>query len=195
MIAVAAAAALSACTPAAQDSDLPPGVDVTPSQAAAPSTEAPADGHGEATGDAHAEECTAKDFKVEGGSGEKPRITVPKDCSAPSELLTLDLEEGSGRAVKAGDDVEVNYHLVGFSDGEQKDSSWDRGQTFTVENVGQAQVIEGWNEGLIGLKEGGRRLLVVPPDKAYGEQGTQGIKPNETLVFVIGAVKVGGSAQ
>lgn len=191
MIAVAAAAVLSACSPAEFDSDLPPGVDPTPSQAA-PTAESTDHGHGD---EAHAGECTAKDFKIEGGTGQKPRITVPKDCAAPSELLTVDLDEGSGRAVKAGDNVEVNYHLVAFSDGEQKDSSWDRGQTFTVENVGQAQVIDGWNEGLIGLKEGGRRLLVVPPDKGYGEQGTQGIEPNETLIFVIGAVKVGNSAQ
>ncbi len=106
--------------------------------------------------------------------------------------MSLDLEEGSGAAVAEGDNVEVNYVLVGFSDGEQKDASWDRGQTFTVENVGNAQVIDGWNEGLIGMKEGGRRLLVIPPDKGYGEAGSPpDIGPNETLVFVIDSVNVG----
>ncbi len=198
MIAVAAAAVLSACSPAEYDSPLPPGTEVTPSAPAAPAEGAADDGHGQgADGDEpHGDECTAEDFTVEGASGEKPEITVPKDCTPPSELVSLDLEEGSGAAVAEGDNVEVNYVLVGFSDGEQIQSSWEDGQTFTVENVGNAQVIDGWNEGLIGMKEGGRRLLVIPPDKGYGGAGSPpDIGPNETLVFVIDSVNVGNATS
>jgi peptidylprolyl isomerase len=133
-------------------------------------------------------ECTAADFAVEGAFGEKPKITIPK-CTPSSELVSEDLAPGTGPEVVAGSTATVNYQLVTFSDGVEKDGSFDRGQTFDVESVGQAPVIDGWNEGLIGMKEGGRRLLVIPPDKGYG-QGGQGIKPNETLVFVVDAVKV-----
>ncbi|WP_199444169.1 FKBP-type peptidyl-prolyl cis-trans isomerase [Umezawaea beigongshangensis] len=132
--------------------------------------------------------CTAADFAVEGAFGEKPKITVPK-CAPSSELVSEDLTPGTGAEVVAGSTATVNYQLVTFSDGVEKDGSFDRGQTFDVENVGQAGVIDGWNEGLVGMKEGGRRLLVVPPQKGYGKGGN-GIKPNETLVFVIDAVKV-----
>ncbi|HEV7908304.1 MAG TPA: FKBP-type peptidyl-prolyl cis-trans isomerase [Pseudonocardiaceae bacterium] len=134
--------------------------------------------------------CKAADFKVTGAFGEKPTITIP-DCRPTNELITSDLTPGTGAEVKPGSTATVNYQLVTFSDKVEKDSSFDRGQPFELKNVGQARVIDGWNEGLIGLKEGGRRLLVVPPDKGYG-QGGNGIKPNETLVFVIDAVKVTG---
>ena len=105
---------------------------------------------------------------------------------------TLDVSmrvQGTGAEVKAGTTATVNYQLTTFSDKKVLDSSFDRGQPFDVENVGQAPVIDGWNEGIVGLKEKGRRLLIVPPAKGYG-QGGQGIKPNETLVFVIDGVKV-----
>ena len=96
---------------------------------------------------------------------------------------------GDGPAAEAGGTVETNYHLVTWSDGEVLDSSFERGETFPLENLGQAPVIDGWNQGLIGIEEGARRLLVVPPDLGYG-QGGNGIKPDETLVFVIDAVSV-----
>jgi FKBP-type peptidyl-prolyl cis-trans isomerase len=142
------------------------------------------------TQSASAAPCKAADFKVSGAFGEKPTITIP-DCRPTNELITSDLTPGSGAEVKTGSTATVNYQLVTFSDKVEKDGSFDRGQTFDVENVGQAPVIKGWNEGVVGMKEGGRRLLVVPPDKGYG-QGGRGIKPNETLVFVIDAVKVTG---
>jgi len=134
-------------------------------------------------------ECTADDIKVEGAFGAKPNITVPDACSPPRTLLSKDLSPGTGPEVKAGSTMLTNYHLVTWSEKTVKDSSFERGEPFPLENVGQAQVIDGWNEGLIGIKEGGRRLLIVPPDKGYG-QGGRGIAPNETLVFVIDAVKV-----
>ena len=83
----------------------------------------------------------------------------------------------------------VNYVGVSWSTKKEFDASWGR-SPFPVENVGQAGVIAGWNEGLIGMKEGGRRQLIIPPDKAYGDTGQGDIKPGETLVFVVDAVKV-----
>ncbi|MGQ0838538.1 FKBP-type peptidyl-prolyl cis-trans isomerase [Actinokineospora sp.] len=163
-IAVAAAASLVACGDSEQ---------------AAPS------GGGGGT----AVECTAEDIKVSGGLDAKPQITMPTTCSAPKALLSKDLVAGSGPEVKAGSSMLTHYVLVTWSNKQEKDSSWKRGEPFPLDNVGQARVIDGWNEGLIGIKQGTRRLLVVPPEKGYGPGGN-GIAPNETLVFVIDAVEV-----
>ncbi|WP_338079739.1 FKBP-type peptidyl-prolyl cis-trans isomerase [Antrihabitans stalactiti] len=133
--------------------------------------------------------CTADAITVSGAANARPEITIPDNCAPPSELLIKDITPGTGTEVKAGDDATVQYDLVTWSDKAEKDASWNRGEPFTVENVGKARVIEGWNQGLIGLKEGGRRLLVVPASLGYGKGGN-GIKPNETLVFVIDAVAV-----
>jgi FKBP-type peptidyl-prolyl cis-trans isomerase len=119
----------------------------------------------------------------------KPTVSVP--AGPPLKTLqTKDLIVGTGPEVTAGSNVVVNYVGVSWSTKEEFDSSWGRAP-FTVENVGQAAVIPGWNEGLVGMKQGGRRQLVIPPDKAYGEAG-QGAKigPNETLVFVVDAIAV-----
>lgn len=132
--------------------------------------------------------CKADDFKVTGAFGAAPKVEIPA-CKPTGELVIKDLVVGTGAEVKAGATATVNYQLTTFSDKKVLDSSFQRGAPFDVEDVGQAQVIKGWNEGLVGLKEKGRRLLVVPPDKGYG-QGGQGIKANETLVFVIDGVKV-----
>lgn len=134
-------------------------------------------------------ECTADDIDVEGEFGATPSITLPDDCTPPATLLTKDLVAGSGPAAKAGDSVETNYHLVTWSNQLVLDSSFERGQTFVVEPLGQAQVIAGWNQGLVGIQEGTRRLLVIPPDLGYG-QGGNGIAPDETLVFVIDGVSI-----
>lgn len=132
--------------------------------------------------------CKADDFKVTGDFGAAPKVEIPA-CKPTDELIIKDLVQGTGAEVKAGTTATVNYQLTTFSDKKVLDSSFQRGTPFDVENVGQAAVIDGWNEGIIGLKEKGRRLLVVPPAKGYGKGG-QGIKPNETLVFVIDGVKV-----
>lgn len=134
-------------------------------------------------------ECAAADFTVTGEQGAAPDVTVPNDCAAPTELLIEDVEAGSGAKVTTGDTAEVHYHLVGFSGGGKLDSSWDRGESFPVENVGNAQVIDGWNKGLIGMQEGTRRLLVVPPKLGYGADPSHQLA-NETLVFVIDLITV-----
>ncbi|WP_436699534.1 FKBP-type peptidyl-prolyl cis-trans isomerase [Nocardioides sp. BYT-33-1] len=159
------------------------------SSAATTSDGATTDG---ATSDAPApsgEECAIDDITVEGAFGSTPTITVPDDCTPPVELLSKDLVTGSGPAAEAGDTVETNYHLVTWSNKQVLDSSFERGQTFPLEDLGNAPVIDGWNQGLIGIQEGTRRLLVIPPDLGYG-QGGQGVEPNETLVFVVDAVSV-----
>ncbi|NKY89242.1 FKBP-type peptidyl-prolyl cis-trans isomerase [Nocardia veterana] len=137
----------------------------------------------------HGRECTADDIGVTGGFGQAPTITIPDDCDPPKQLVTKDLVEGSGPAAATGQPVEMNYSLVTWSDKKKLDSSFDRGQTFPL-TLGTGEVIQGWDQGLIGIKQGGRRLLIIPPDLGYG-QGGQGVKPNETLVFVTDAVKVG----
>ena len=133
--------------------------------------------------------CTADDVTVGGAPGRMPTITGPDACAAPKQLLTKDLVVGTGPQVTPGVTMQAHYDLVTWSDKQELDSSWSRGEPFPLENIGHAQVIDGWNEGLIGMKQGGRRLLIVPPDKGYG-QGGNGIKPGETLVFVVDAVQV-----
>ncbi|KJK42543.1 hypothetical protein UK23_36675 [Lentzea aerocolonigenes] len=132
--------------------------------------------------------CKADDFKVTGDFGKAPKVEIPA-CKPTDELIIKDLVAGTGAEVKTGTTATVNYQLTTFSNKKVLDSSFERGEPFDVENVGQAPVIDGWNEGIVGLKEKGRRLLIVPPAKGYG-QGTNGIKANETLVFVIDGVKV-----
>ncbi|WP_116050693.1 FKBP-type peptidyl-prolyl cis-trans isomerase [Amycolatopsis palatopharyngis] len=186
IVVTAAAVALGACSPNNEEpSDLPPGTDPTPSQqASAPASTSPS------SSQAQGPACKAEDIEVSGGFGEDPEITIPDDCAPPKELISEDLVTGDGPEATEGSTVEVNYKLKSWSDGEVKDSSFERGETFPLENLGQARVIDGWNQGLIGITEGSRRLLVVPPDLGYGERGNQGIAPNETLVFVVDAVKV-----
>lgn len=132
--------------------------------------------------------CKVDDFKVTGEFGKAPTVEVPT-CKPGTELLIKDLVVGTGAEVKTGTTATVNYQLTTFSDKKVLDSSFKRGQPFDVENVGKAGVIDGWNEGIVGMKEKGRRLLIVPPEKGYGPGGN-GIQPNETLIFVIDGVKV-----
>ncbi|MBF6146950.1 MULTISPECIES: FKBP-type peptidyl-prolyl cis-trans isomerase [Nocardia] len=156
----------------------------------APGTQAPAATSAAAAPTAsHGRECTADDIGVTGGFGQAPTITIPDNCDPPKQLVTKDLVEGTGPAAASGQPVEMNYSLVTWSDKKKLDSSFDRGQTFPL-TLGTGEVIPGWDQGLIGIKQGGRRLLIIPPDLGYG-QGGQGVKPNETLVFVTDAVKVG----
>jgi peptidylprolyl isomerase len=139
-------------------------------------------------GDAAAGPC---DVKVSGAAGQKPTVTVPDNCDPPTELKIQDVKEGSGPAAKEGDSVEVNYSGVAWSTKAQFDSSWNPGRKpFSVSPLGQAQVITGWNKGLVGAKAGGRRLLVIPPAQGYGARGQGQIKPNETLVFVVDVVSI-----
>ena len=119
----------------------------------------------------------------------KPVIPKPTG-SPPRRLEKEDIVKGKGRAAKAGDVVTVNYVGVTFSTGDEFDASWDSGQPFDVP-LGAGQVIEGWDRGLVGIRKGGRRMLTIPPELAYGADGSPPtIGPNETLVFVIDAVSI-----
>jgi len=114
----------------------------------------------------------------------KPAVEVPKG-KPPKKLVIKDLREGTGPAAQAGQTVTVQYVGANFKDGKQFDASWDRGEPFSFP-LGGGQVIQGWDQGLQGMKVGGRRMLVIPPDLGYGPQGQPPvIKPNETLVFVV----------
>jgi peptidylprolyl isomerase len=126
------------------------------------------------------------------GSAEKtkPEVTVP-DGAPPKKLEVTDLEVGTGAEAKAGDAVTVQYVGVNYKDGSEFDASWDRGEPFTFQ-LGAGMVIQGWDEGVEGMKVGGRRELIIPPDLAYGPEGRPPtIGPNETLIFVIDLVEVG----
>lgn len=109
--------------------------------------------------------------------------TISSSSSA-SELKIETLTEGSGAPLVAGQNAVVNYRGT-LTDGTEFDSSYKRNQTFTVENVGNAQVIEGWNKGLIGMKKGEKRRLTIPPTLGYGSSGQGSIPGNATLIFEI----------
>jgi peptidylprolyl isomerase len=120
----------------------------------------------------------------------KPKVQVPKG-KPPKKLVVKDLIKGTGPAAKAGDPVTVNYIGVNYADGKPFDNSYDRGQPFPFQ-LGGGQVISGWDNGLVGMKVGGRRMLIIPPSQGYGAQGQPPvIKPNETLVFVVDLLSIG----
>jgi len=121
----------------------------------------------------------------------KPKI--PKQSgSAPTSLKVEDLIEGKGAAAKSGDKLGVRYVGVLYDNGKQFDASWDRGKAPFDFTLGQGQVIPGWDQGLVGMKVGGRRRLTIPPDLAYGAQGQPPTIPaNSTLVFDVDLTNVG----
>ena len=116
---------------------------------------------------------------------DKPHVYVPAGEAPPTELQVEDIEVGNGDEATTGTEVEVHYVGVSWRTRKQFDASWDRGETFTF-GLGAGQVIRGWDEGVSGMKVGGRRRIVIPPHLAYGRQGAGGvIGPDETLVFVV----------
>lgn len=116
---------------------------------------------------------------------DKPHVYVPPGETPPAELEIEDLEAGDGDEAVAGRKVEVHYVGVSWRTRKQFDASWDRGDTFEF-RLGAGQVISGWDQGVAGMKVGGRRRIVIPPRLAYGKQGAGGvIGPDETLVFVV----------
>jgi peptidylprolyl isomerase len=120
----------------------------------------------------------------------KPEVTIP-DTPPPADLVIEDLTVGDGPEATSGQPVEVHYVGVAWSTGRQFDASWDRGDSFGF-RLGAGQVITGWDEGVAGMKLGGRRRLTIPPAKGYGAAGAGGvIGPNETLVFVVDLLGVG----
>ena len=113
----------------------------------------------------------------------RPEIDFP-GSEPPAELQITDIWEGDGGVANPGDTVQVHYVGVAFSTGEEFDASWNRGDPLQFE-LGTGRVIAGWDQGVQGMKVGGRRKLVIPPDMAYGNRGAGGmIKPGETLIFV-----------
>jgi peptidylprolyl isomerase len=119
----------------------------------------------------------------------KPEIPRPSG-SPPRRLQTDDIVRGKGPAAKPGDTVLVHYAGVTFSTGEEFDASWNRGEPFPFP-LGGGQVIDGWDRGIVGMKAGGRRMLTIPPELAYGAQGfPPAIGPNETLVFVVDLLEI-----
>jgi peptidylprolyl isomerase len=102
----------------------------------------------------------------------------------PADLQITDIWEGDGAVAKSGDTVEVHYVGVAFSTGEEFDASWNHGVPLQFQ-LGAGRVIAGWDQGVAGMKVGGRRQLIIPPDLAYGDRGAgDAIAPGETLIFV-----------
>jgi peptidylprolyl isomerase len=118
----------------------------------------------------------------------KPTVTVPNG-PPPKSLVTKDLVVGDVDLVaEAGDVVKVHYVGVNYKNGKEFDASWGRGEPIAF-TLGNGEVIPGWDEGLEGMKVGGRRELIIPPDLAYGAKGfPPAIPPNETLIFVVDLV-------
>jgi peptidylprolyl isomerase len=124
-----------------------------------------------------------------GNAGTKPTVTVPSG-PAPTTLQKQDLIVGTGAQAVAGKKVSVQYVGVHYTTGKQFDASWDRHEPFSF-TLGEGDVIKGWDQGVPGMKVGGRRQLVIPPDLAYGPGGAPpDIGPNETLVFVVDLLSV-----
>ncbi|UWE09297.1 FKBP-type peptidyl-prolyl cis-trans isomerase [Actinacidiphila bryophytorum] len=120
---------------------------------------------------------------------EKPEIDFPGG-EPPADLEIKDIWEGDGPVAKAGDTVSVHYVGVAFSSGEEFDASWNRGAPLQF-RLGVGQVIAGWDQGVQGMKVGGRRQLTIPAHLAYGDRGAgASIKPGETLIFVCDLVAV-----
>ena len=117
-------------------------------------------------------------------SADKPEIDFP-DGPPPSDLEVTELSEGDGQEATAGSTVSVHYVGVAHSTGEEFDASYNRGAPLDF-RLGVGQVISGWDQGVQGMKVGGRRRLVIPPHLGYGDRGAGGvIKPGATLVFVV----------
>jgi len=123
-------------------------------------------------------------------SDTKPSVTIP-DGPPPGGLVIEDLEIGDGAEAMVGVPVNVHYVGVSWSSGKEFDSSWSRGELFAFP-LGAGHVIPGWDQGVAGMRVGGRRRLTVPPHLAYGSRGAGGvIGPDETLVFVVDLHGVG----
>lgn len=135
---------------------------------------------------------TASSAQPESNAGstdlsKKPTVTVP-DKPAPKQLQQTELVEGDGAEAKSGDQVTVQYVGVGYESEEEFDSSWSRNEPSTFD---LDEVIPGWDQGIAGMKVGGRRELIIPANLAYGSAGSPpAIGPNETLIFVVDLLAV-----
>ncbi len=115
-------------------------------------------------------------------------LHIPPDTAPPVDLVVADLVVGEGAPAAPGSVVQVHYVGATWTEHAEFDASWDRGEPFTFE-IGTGRVIAGWEEGVRGMKVGGRRVLTIPPELAYGDRGANAarasIAPGETLVFVV----------
>ena len=119
----------------------------------------------------------------------KPTVEFPTGA-APTSLEIVDLVTGDGPEATPGRTVSVHYVGVAFSTGEEFDSSWNRRAPFDFQ-LGAGRVIQGWDQGVAGMRVGGRRQLTIPSNLAYGDRGAGGaIKPGEHLIFVVDLLKV-----
>jgi FKBP-type peptidyl-prolyl cis-trans isomerase len=115
---------------------------------------------------------------------DKPEVDFPGG-EPPTELQVTDINVGDGAEAAAGQTAVVHYVGVAFSSGEEFDASWSRGEPFAFP-LGGGRVIAGWDQGVVGMKVGGRRQLVIPPHLGYGDHGAgAAIPPGETLIFVV----------
>jgi peptidylprolyl isomerase len=122
-------------------------------------------------------------------SSQKPDVVVPAG-NPPADLVMEDVTVGTGAEAKSGANVEVHYVGVAWSTQKEFDASWNRGDTFEF-RLGAGQVIAGWDQGVAGMKVGGRRILTIPPHMGYGAHGAGGvIKGGETLIFVVDLLNV-----
>ena len=130
----------------------------------------------------------AADRSAAGKSGSEPTVTVPTSA-APTQMLSSDLIAGTGAVAKAGDTLQVQYVLATYSTHKVQQSSWTS-SPFSFK-LGAGQVIKGWDLGIVGMREGGRRELIIPASLGYGAQSPgNGIAANDTLVFVVDLLKV-----
>jgi peptidylprolyl isomerase len=120
----------------------------------------------------------------------KPSVSVPTG-PPPQALRTIDMVVGKGAEATTGKSIVVHYVGVNYADGKQFDSSWDSGQPFGPFTLGAGSVIPGWDQGIVGMRVGGIRELIIPPSLAYGAAGRPPvIQPNETLIFVVQLLQV-----
>ncbi len=180
LLALAAAGGLAAC-----GSSKAPGVQPAPSNGA---TAAASTSPTPTTSTSTSATSTAA-TPTSGPLSKKPTVTVLSG-PPPTTLVVKDLIKGTGATATAGKQVTVNYVGVLYKGGKEFDSSWKRNQTFPF-TLGQGGVIPGWDKGLVGMKVGGRRELIIPADLAYGKSGSPPtIPPNAALVFVVDLVAV-----
>jgi len=172
LVCLALAALCASCNPSEPAEDL-----------AATPTGAPAEGIQQCQ-----DRTPAPPDKADKMSSKKPDIEIPEGAP-PCDLVIQDIVEGDGAKAKEGDSLQVHYVGVSWSTGEEFDSNWTKGSPIELSLM---QVIPGWQQGIPGMKEGGQRQLIIPPDLAYGDNPpSAAIKPGETLVFIIGLVKAG----
>jgi FKBP-type peptidyl-prolyl cis-trans isomerase len=146
------------------------------------------------SGDSSSTPATSEATTTQGSGGDtnlnsKPKVTVPGGA-APKKLEEKEIVEGDGAEAKSGDEVTVQYVGVGYDSKEEFDSSWSRNEPFPFP-LGAGKVIKGWDQGVAGMKVGGRRELTIPANLAYGPGGyPPAIGPNEPLIFVIDLLAV-----